>query len=317
MMPNQQNSGGMENIFRIESISMLHEVMKEPPPKHPLVSVVDLSNLDPGAVASVDQVKVASAFYGITLKQLDKGSIEYGRNRLDFQEGSLFFSAPGQIGTLEGLHFSKCIYNWGLFFHPDLIHGTPLFSKISEYTFWKYDSNEALHLSEDEKHSLNIIVDSIKSEINRPIDKHTKNVLISGIELLLNHCIRYYDRQFVTREKYNRAVVDAIYDYLSDYFNSSRLQAEGLPTVLQCAEHVNLSPNYLSDLLRKETGKSTQEHIHYHLLDMAKDRLLGTDDSIKEIAHSLGFEYPPYFSNLFKKKTGVSPTEYRQGNSGG
>ncbi len=288
--------------------------MKEPPPKHPLVSVVDLSNLDQRAVASVDNVKVSSALFGITLKQLEKGSLIYGRNRLDFQEGSLFFSAPDQIGTLENLHFDKCTYNWGLFFHPDLIHGTPLFSKISEYTFWKYDSNEALHLSEDEKQSLSIIVDSIKNEINRPIDKHTKNVLISGIELLLNHCIRYYDRQFVTREKYNKAVIDAINDYLSDYFTSSRLKQEGLPTVLQCAQYVNLSPNYLSDLLRKETGKSTQDHIHYHLLEIAKDRLLGTDDSIKEIAHYLGFEYPHYFSNLFKKKTGMSPTEYRRWN---
>ncbi len=302
----------MNNVFRIESISILHDVMKEPPPKHPLVSVVDFSNLDQSVVSSVDQVKVSSAFYGVTLKQLEKGSILYGRNRLDFQEGSLFFSAPDQIGAFENAHFDRCTYNWGLFFHPDLIHGTPLSSKISAYSFWKYDSNEALHLSEDEKHSLSMIVDSIKKEVDRPIDRHTKNVLTSGIELLLNHCIRYYDRQFVTREKYNKAVVDAIHEYLSDYFSSSRLQEEGLPTVLQCAEYVSLSPNYLSDLLRKETGKSTQDHIHYHLLGMAKDRLLGTDESIKEIAHSLGFEYPHYFSNLFKKKTGISPTEYRK-----
>ncbi len=304
----------MENVFRIESISMLHDVIKEPPPKHPLVSVVDFSNLDQRAVATVDNIKVASAFYGVTLKQLEKGSLKYGRNRLDFQEGSLFFSAPDQIGAFENPHFNRSTYNWGLFFHPDLIHGTPLFSKISEYTFWKYDSNESLHLSEDEKHSLSVIVDSIKKEINRPIDKHTKNVLISGIELLLNHCIRYYDRQFVTREKYNKGIVDAINDYLSDYFTSSRLEKEGLPTVLQCAEHVNLSPNYLSDLLRKGTGKSTQGYIHYHLLEIAKDRLLGTNESVKEIAHSLGFDYPHYFSNLFKKKIGVSPTDYRKCN---
>lgn len=301
----------MENVFKIESISMLHDVMKIAPPKHPLISVVNFSSLDQEAVASMDNVKVASAFYGITLKQLKKGSLKYGRNRLDFQEGSLFCSSPDQISVFENARFNESVYNWGLFFHPDLLHGTPVCSKISEYSFWKYEANEALHLSEDEKQSLSNIIDSIKNEISLPIDKHTKNVLISGIELLLNHCIRYYDRQFVTREKHNKTVVDAINDFLTAYFRSNRVTAEGLPTVLQCAEHVNLSPNYLSDLLRKETGKSTQDHIHHHLLEIAKDRLIGTDQSVKEIAHSLGFEYAQYFSNLFKKKTGFSPSEFR------
>jgi AraC-like DNA-binding protein len=301
----------MDNVIRIESISMLHEVMKVPPPRHPLISVVNFSHLDQKALAAMDNVRVASAFYGITLKQLKKGNLKYGRNLLDFQEGSLFFSLPDQIGVIENARFDESVYNWGLFFHADLLYGTPLFSKISEYSFWKYDVNEALHLSEDEKQSLSAMVDSLTQEINRPIDRHTKNVLVSGIDLLLNHCIRYYDRQFVTREKYNKTVVDAIHDFLSAYFRSALVAEKGLPTVLQCAEQVNLSPNYLSDLLRKETGKSTQDHIHYHLLEIAKDRLIGTDQSVKEIAHSLGFEYSHYFSNLFKKKTGLSPSEFR------
>lgn len=172
----------------------------------------------------------------------------------------------------------------------------------------------SLHLSEDEKKSLSTIIDSIQKEINLPIDKYTKNVLVVAIELLLNHCIRYYDRQFVTREKFNKTVVDAIHDFLAAYFRSNRGEEEGLPTVLQCAEHVNLSPNYLSDLLRRETGKTTQEHIHFHLLEIAKDRLLGSSNSVKEIAHSLGFEYAHYFSSLFKKKVGVSPSEFRNFN---
>lgn len=301
----------MSNIVKIETISKLHDLVHEPPPRHPLISIMDLSNLNQSAVLSIDNVKMSSAFYAITLKQLKKGSIKYGRSRLDFQDGSLFCSMPGQVGAFDNAHFDQCIYNWGLFFHPDLIHGTPLFSKISTYTFWKYDSNEALHLSDEEKRNLSVIVDSIKSEINRPIDKHTKHVLVSGIELLLNHCNRYYDRQFISRGNENKTVIDAVNDFLTDYFNSSRLRELGLPTVLQCAEYVNLSPNYLSDLLRKETGKTTQEHIHLHILEIAKDRLLGTDDSIKEIAFSLGFEYPHYFSNLFKKKTGMSPTAFR------
>ncbi|NJK82625.1 MAG: helix-turn-helix transcriptional regulator [Saprospiraceae bacterium] len=301
----------MENIFRIESISMLHDLMRLPPPKHPLITVVNFSNLDNEAVASMDNVKVSSAFYSITLKKLEKGSLKYGRNQLDFQEGSLFFTSPNQVGEFENARFQQSNYNWGLFFHPDLIHGTPLSSKISEYSFWKYDATEALHLSEDEKQSLSSIIDSIKKEMNLPIDKHTKHVLVSAIELLLNHCIRYYDRQFVTREKQNKTIVDAINDFLLEYFTSNKLEKEGIPTVLQCAEHLNLSPNYLSDLLRKETGKTTQDHIHHHLLEIAKDRLIGTDKSVKEIAHSLGFEYSNYFSNLFKKKIGLSPSEFR------
>ncbi len=301
----------MEDLFRIESISMLHEMLNETPPKHPLLTLVDFSSLDIQTVSSMNNISFSSPFYSITLKKLAEGNLKYGRSQLDFQEGSLFFASPNQIVSSVAIDFDKSSLNWVLCFHPDLLHGTPLSSKISKFTFWKYSTNEALHLSEQEKQSLTNIVNSIKTEIDRSIDKHTKNILVSGIELLLNHCHRYYDRQFLTREKCNNSVLDAINDYLSDYFTSNRLKEEGLPTVIQCAEYVNLSPNYLSDLLRKETGKTTQEHIHCYLLEIAKDRLLGTDDSVKEIAHSLGFEYSHYFSNLFKKKIGVSPTEYR------
>ncbi len=301
----------MEDIFRIESISMLHDVMKEPPPKHPLISVIDFSNINQNTITTMDNIKVATSFYNISLKQLKKGSFRYGRSRLDFQEGSLFFVSPNQIAVSENPHFDEASYSWGLFFHPDLLYGTPLFTKIGEYSFWKYDVNEALHLSEDEKQSLSTIIATIQTELNLPIDKHTKNVFLSAIDLLLSHCNRYYDRQFILRENQNKTIVGKIDNYLSDYFSSDQLEANGLPTALQCAKHVNLSPNYLSDLLRKETGKTTQEHIHHLLLEIAKDRLLGSDDSIKEIAYSLGFGHSHYFSSLFKKKVGVSPTEFR------
>jgi AraC-like DNA-binding protein len=301
----------MENIFRIESISMLHDVMKKPPPNHPLISMIDFSNINQNTITTMDNIKVATSFYSITLKQLKKGSLKYGRNQLDFQEGSLFFTSPNQIVVSENPHFDESRYSWGLFFHPDLLYGTPLFTKIGEYSFWKYDVNEALHLSEDEKQSLSTIIATIQTELNLPIDKHTKNVFLSAIDFLLSHCNRYYDRQFILREHQNKTIVEAINKFLSKYFDSSDPIKHRLPTASQCAEHVNLSPNYLSDLLRKETGKTTQEHIHYHLLEIAKDRLLGSDDSVKEIAHSLGFEYPHYFSILFKKKTGVSPSEFR------
>jgi len=303
----------MSNIFRIESISQFHNLLEIPPPKHPLISVVDLSILNDIQQAPDNEgVKVASSFYAITLKHLKEGSLVYGRKKIDFQEGSLFFSYPDQVGELQDPVVEECEYSWGLFFHSDLIHGTELSSKISTYSFFKYAMNEALHLSEDEKQSLGAIVNSIQNELSRPIDKHTKSVLVSAIELLLNHCNRYYDRQFITRENENNSVIGSINHYLSTYFGSVNLVEKGLPTAAQCAEHVNLSPNYLSDLLRKETGKTTQDHIHAHLLEIAKDRLLGSNDSIKEIAHSMGFEYPNYFSTLFKKKTGVSPSEFRK-----
>ncbi len=302
----------MKDILRIESISMFHSLLQMPPPKHPLISVVDLSKLnDMEQTSDYSGLKVASSFYAITLKHLKMGSLQYGRKQLDFQEGSLFFSFPDQVGELQNPVFEECSYNWGLFFHSDLILGTPLASKIVEYNFFKYSTNEALHLSENEKKSLTEIIKTIQTELNLPIDKHTKNVFVSSIELLLNHCNRYYDRQFITRENQNKTVVGAITNFLSSYFTASDLEVKGLPTVLQCAEQVNLSPNYLSDLLRKETGKTTQEHIHYFVLEIAKDRLLGSDKSVKEIAHSLGFEYSQYFSSLFKKKMGVSPTEFR------
>jgi len=302
----------MENIFKIESISMLHDIMKVSPPKHPLISVIDLSKLNNvNQAAEYSGLNVASSFYVITLKHLKSGSIQYGRKHIDFQEGSLFFSLPEQVSKIQNPVLEECKYNWGLYFHTDLIRGTFLFNKIAEYSFFRYTTNEALHLSDNEKVSLYEIINSIKTEIERPIDKHTKNVLVSAIEFLLNHCNRFYDRQFITRENQNKTVVGTINSFLSAYFASSNLEVKGLPTALQCAEQVNLSPNYLSDLLRKETGKTTQEHIHYYVLEIAKDRLIGSDNSIKEIAHSLGFEHSHYFSTLFKKKVGVSPSEFR------
>lgn len=302
----------MSNIFRIESISQFHNLLKIPPPKHPFISVVDLSILnqlkqDP----QIEEAKVASSFYSITLKHLREGSLIYGRHNIDFQEGSLFFTYPDQVGTLQNPLMEECEHSWGVFFHADLILGTPLASKMADYSFFRYSANEALHLSEDEKQSLSAIVGSIQTELNQPIDKHTKNVFISALDLLLHHCNRYYDRQFITRESRNNTIIGKIDVFLSNYFASASLTEKGLPTAAQCAEHVNLSPNYLSDLLRKETGKTTQEHIHYHLLEIAKDRLLGTNESVKVIAHSLGFEYPHYFSIIFKKKMGVSPSEFR------
>ncbi len=192
----------MDGIFRIESISMLHELLKEPPPKHPLISLIDLSKFNnQEGLWEFQKIKASASLYVITLNHLKSGYLQYGRKHIDFQEGSLFFSLPGHVGILDSLVFDDVNYSWGLFFHADLIHGTTLSSKIKEYTFFNYSADEALHLSEEEKKILGDLVNSIQKELSHPIDKHTKHVLVAGIELLLNHCVRYYDRQFETREK--------------------------------------------------------------------------------------------------------------------
>lgn len=304
----------MEMIFKIENISLLNEFLGQDPPKHPMISIIDFSKVDFNGLVDFGNQKVTTAFYSIILKQLKKGSIKYGRQHLDFQNGSLFFTAPNQLANIETPELSECKYNWGIFFHPDLILSTSLYNKMTDYTFFDYGTNEVLHVSEDEKQNLTEILVTLNKEINRPIDKHTKKVLSSNLELILNHCERYYDRQFITRREANKHLVTTLNQYLSNYFSSELPQINGLPTVIACAEKVHLSPNYLSDLLRKETGKSTQDFIHYHILNVAKNRLLNSSNPISQIAFSLGFEYPQYFGKLFKNKVGVSPSKFRSMN---
>ena len=298
--------------MKIESISILKKLMDQLPPKHPLIDIVDFSKLDFKRLGKkFSGQKAVSGLYIILLKKMEAGSVKYGRSHLDFQEGSLFFIAPNQVMTFENPKVDKSDYNWGVYFHPDLLKGTSLFQKMKQYTFFDYGTDEVLHLSEDEKQGLTEVVLSIEKEINRPIDKHTRSVLTSGIELLLNHCMRYYDRQFITRSESSKDIINAFKNYLTQYFESESPQQFGLPTVQQCAESVHLSPNYLTDLLKKETGKSTQDHIHYHVLELAKNQLLSSDASVSQIAYGLGFKYPQYFSKVFRKKVGMSPVDYR------
>ncbi|MEM6348825.1 MAG: helix-turn-helix transcriptional regulator [Bacteroidota bacterium] len=304
----------MDPIFNIESITQLNQSLGQAPPKHPLISIIDFAGVDFDSLGDVSDQKFTTSLYSIVLKKLNSGSIKYGRQHLDFQNGSLFFTAPNQKVNIERPEFSECEYNWGIYFHPDLLLGTNLHAKMASYTFFDYGADEVLHLSEDEKQNLTDILKSLDKEIQRPIDKHTKKVLCSSLELILNHCERYYDRQFITREESNKHIVTTLNHYLKDYFSSDQAHLEGLPTVKQCAEVVYLSPNYLSDLLKKETGKSTQDLIHYHVLELAKNQLLNSDHSISEIAFSLGFQYPQYFGKLFKNKEGITPTEFRNMN---
>ena len=303
----------MSDIVRVENISELNKSLNQDKPKHPLISIVDLSKINFQNPENTEIKKITYSFYSIILKNLVPGSLRYGWNNYDFQDGSLFFLAPEQVWSLENTN-NRDVYGWGLFFHPNLIRDTSLNSKMNEYTFFNYALKEALHLSDQEKNTLSEIIHSINNELNLPIDKHSKAVIVSSIELLLNHCLRYYDRQFITRSEVNKDVISKVEEYLSSYFRSEKQQDTGIPTVKQCSEAVHLSTNYLCDLLRKETGKSTQEHIHYYVIELAKDKLMNTTVSIGEIAYDLGFEYPQYFSKLFKRKTGMTPAEYRNMN---
>jgi AraC-like DNA-binding protein len=298
----------MDEVIRVENISELNKALGQEEPKHPLISVVDFSKHD---FSKYTNVKVSTGFYTVMLKNLCPGALRYGRNYYDFQEGTLFFLAPNQVILMEDPDETEDVYGWGLYFHPDLIRGTSLNSKMKEYRFFSYSLYEALHLSEQEKAKLGDIVYDIEHELEQNIDKHSKTLIVSSIELLLNYCNRYYDRQFITRTEKNKDVIAEFHEQLETYFDSEELQSIGFPSVKYFAEQLHLSPNYLSDLLKKETGRNGTEHIQYHVIELAKDKLLSSTVSVSEIAYDLGFEYPQYFSKLFKKNTGMTPAEFR------
>jgi len=295
-----------QSYIDFESISELHDWVQYPRPLHPLISVID--HKDFYARRPKEDALFRFGFYTISCKKFE-GLLYYGKSLYDFKEGSLLFTAPGQV-IGPGIDV-KVEEGWALFIHPDLLHGTSLGKKMHQYTFFHYEVNEALHISEEESKIIRDCVDKMAREYRQPIDKHTQSVIVSSIELLLNYCSRFYDRQFYTRAKVNADVVQRFESLLKDYFSQSALVEKGLPPVTYFASKLNLSPNYLSDLLQKSTGKSTMEHIHLELVDRAKSLLWGTEHSISEIAYELGFEHPSHFTRVFKSKTGKSPSKYR------
>ncbi len=298
----------MDEIIRIDNISRVFENLGQEKPRHPLVEVLDFSKIEH---KNFGNVKVTLGFYWVMLKNLCPGALRYGRNYYDFQDGTLSFIAPNQVVCLEDTDSTKDVYGWVLLFHPDLIRGTSLSSKMKNYNYFSYDSHEALHLSDIEKKKLSDIIEEIQRELETNIDKHSRTLLVSSIELLLNYCNRYYDRQFITRTEKNKDIIADFEKLLTDYFLSEELEEKGFPSVKDIAEQLHLSPNYLSDLLKKETGKNGTEHIQNHVIELAKDKLLSSTVSVSEVAYDLGFEYPQYFSKMFKKKTGMTPAEYR------
>ena len=280
---------------------------------HPLVAVVDFAKVS-GHVSN--GVKISAEFYSVMFKNSSNNNIRYGRTPFDFQNGSLICMAPGQVIEMDNEldESSENMPGWGLFFHPDLIRNTSLNDKIQAYTFFSYEMSESLHLSEKEKQVLYDCVLKIEAELQENIDVHSRDILVSTIELLLNHCSRFYGRQFITRKNSNNAVLVQVERLLSAYYKRQDLSARGLPTVKSLAAQVYLSPGYLSDLLKKETGKNAQDHIHFYLIEEAKSLLLSTNKSVGEIAYFLGFEYPQYFNRLFKQKTGKTPIAFRSMN---
>jgi len=295
--------------YKVQTISELHEIAGFEKPKHPLVTVIDYSKVN--VIDTPEHGSFICSFYSINFK--NHCSFVYGRQAFDHKEGTLHCTAPEQVITFDRKKEEGSTEGWGLYFHPELIRNTSLGKKIHEYSFFLYTENEALHLSDHEKQTLLSILKQMEKEYNTNIDHYSHDLIISNIELLLNYCKRYYGRQFITRTNQNKDILVRFETFISDYFNSGQLKNNGLPTVKQCAEKMNLSPNYFSDLLKSETGKNAQEHIHYYMLEKAKTLLKNSNRTINEIAYELGFEYPQNFSKLFKKKVGTTPTLYRVG----
>ena len=275
--------------------------------RHPLIGIVDLNRPE-----QLIPYKMNIGFYALFLKEEVCGELTYGRGRYDYQEGTVVALAPGQIIGLNNPSGVKPPASKGLLFHPDLIRGTALGQEIRNYQFFSYEANEALHLSLEERRIVADCLNKIATELEHPIDKHSKRLISRNIELLLDYCMRFYERQFITRSESNKSVLVKFEALLDDYFQSDKPQTDGLPSVKYFADKVFLSPNYFGDLIKKETGKSAQEYIQTRMIDIAKEMIAGTEKTVSQIAYELGFQYSQHFNRIFKKNTGYTPGEYRK-----
>lgn len=274
---------------------------------HPQVCVIDLSKAKP-----MRHMRHTFSFYVIFLKDEKNCDLIYGRQRYDYQKGSVVCLAPGQVIGIDDTGEEFHPKGYALCFHPDLIHGTNLGRSIKEYTFFSYEVNEALHLSERERMIFIDCLIKIQEELQHSIDRLSKRLIANNIELLLNYCLRFYERQFITRQNVNRDILTRFETLLDNYYTGDNALQEGVPTVKYCADKLCLSPNYFGDLIKKETGKTALEWIQNKIISIAKERLLLPSDSISQIAYSLGFQYPQHFTRVFKRMTGMTPNEYRE-----
>jgi AraC-like DNA-binding protein len=292
--------------FRVKTISELHRMRGLPQPEHPLVSIVDYAVMRPG-----ENIPITLDFYSVAIKR-GVGKLFYGQQQYDFDEGVMYFLAPNQVlRSNPGASASSNRSGWILYFHPDFLWNTNLAKIIRQYDFFDYSVHEALFLSQKEEDVINGIVQNIKQEYHSNIDKFSQTIIISQIETLLNYSKRFYERQFITRKVINHQILDKLENLLDDYFGKGNAGLRGLPGVQFIADTLNVSPGYLSGLLKNLTGKSTQEHIHEKLIEKAKEKLSTTDLSVSEIAYELGFEHAQSFHKLFKSKTHQSPQEFR------
>ncbi|MBL7708039.1 MAG: AraC family transcriptional regulator, partial [Chitinophagaceae bacterium] len=272
----------MEEIVKLENVAQ-YNLMRGVETLHPLITVLDLSKAKPMPAKTFN-----FGLYAVYLKELNCGELKYGRNQYDYQEGTLVFIAPGQVLGIPSNIKTFEPKGWALLFHPDLIKGTSLGKHIQDYSFFSYDVNEALHLSDKERQVVLDCFAKIEYELQHAIDKHSKKLIASNIELFLNYCNRFYDRQFITRDNAHQGILERFENLLNNYFTSEKPAAIGLPSVAYCAGELNLSPNYFGDLVKKETGKSPQEYIQSKIIDVAKERIFDISKSVSEIAYELG-----------------------------
>lgn len=295
----------MKPVYHFDAISTYND-FNQHETLHPLVSILDYSKASPRG-----QSKMHFGIYCVVLKEVKCGDLKYGRHNYDYQLGTLVFISPGQVVEVENDGTLYQPLGHALAFHPDLIRGTPLADNLGKYNFFGYNTSEALHLSERERQIVLDCFSKIQFELQQSIDKHSKKLITANIELFLNYCERFYDRQFITRDHVNKGILEKFDTLLHQYFSSSRPQEIGLPTVAYCAQELNLSVNYFGDLIKKETGESAQEFIQKKIIELAKNKIFEVDKTLNGIAYELGFKYPQHFSRLFKQRTGKSPSAYR------
>lgn len=296
-------------IYTFETISQFHEMANLPKPEHPLVSLVDYGLVEYQTDEEV--ISWVQNFYSIGLKRNVKGKFCYGQQEYDFDEGLMSFVGVGQLVRFFTERVKPSPEGFLLLIHPDFIWNTSLANKIKKYDFFGYAVSEALFVSEKEEKILTDILLNIQQEYHANIDNFSQNIIISHIELLLNYCERFYQRQFITRKKSSHQLLERLENLLNDYFKNDNLVQKGLPTAQSIAGELFVSPNYLGSLLKNLTGQTTQQHIHQKVIDLAKEKLSTTDLAVSEIAYELGFEHPQSFSKLFKSKTNQSPVEFR------
>lgn len=299
----------MNEIEHIKTVSDYNNIIGLKT-KHPLVSVVDFSKVK--KTPKKEAVALSFGFYSVFFKEAKNCTLKYGRSTYDYQEGSLIFIAPNQIVSIEDDGDEYIPNGFALLFHPDLLHRTSLAQDIKEFSFFSYSISESLHLSEIERLIVQECFSKIEYEISGNVDKHSKEIIVANIELFLKYCVRFYDRQFISRDDLNFGIVERFEKLLHNYFKGKEPELNGTPTVVYCANVLNLSPNYFGDLIKKETGKSAQEYIHTVIIDIAKEMIFDINKSISQIAYELGFKYPHHFTRLFKQKVGQSPIEYRK-----